>query len=103
MSSTKLGSAGDVELLIIAVVALSSSSQPINVFKVRNPIAKGISSLSKTNIYSSNGFHNPNFLKKTSSSKLAQSWVLCQGSVRRKRSWWWSPVYLQKYHCPAKK
>jgi hypothetical protein len=73
MSSTKLGSAGDVELLIIAVVALSSSSRPINVFKVRNPIAKDISSLSKTNIYSSNGFHNPNFKKKASSSKLAQS------------------------------
>jgi hypothetical protein len=61
MSSTKLGSAGDVELLIIAVVALSFSSRPINVFKVRNPIAKDISSLSKTNIYSSNIFHNPNF------------------------------------------
>jgi hypothetical protein len=64
MSSTKLGSAEDIELLIIAVVALSSSSRPINVFKVRNPIAKDISFLSRTNIYSSNGFHNPNLKKK---------------------------------------
>jgi hypothetical protein len=64
MSSTKLGSAEDVELLIIAVVALSSFSRPINVFKVCNPIAKDISFLSKTNIYSSNGFHNPNFFFK---------------------------------------
>jgi hypothetical protein len=73
MSSRKLDSAGAVELLIIAVVALSSSSRPINVFKVCNPIAKDISSFSKTNIYSSNGFHNPNFEKQNSSLKLAQS------------------------------